>query len=292
MEQMPSRLWRVASAAQDVATSLEMPVRNVAPLIAEWRAVLQARAPGFPTKRPSGNRAIARAGQEARERLLAGGLTDAEAAAAHAAEHAAADETRRVNAKFAQAIDTAVTVRPAPARPACCARRRRDVARHVTCARAVQDVLSKHACHYVQSLWPGPADIEVLQQHVYYRALRGAFARLTQHASRDALYAAATHSHTDAAELLVHTLAQGWPLPQPEEGSALHFLSLHGLWKAGATVDGRVITCGLVNGIDASSTAVSRSDSAPFPLDVLSAIVRPPLPTRLRFRRCTARTER
>lgn len=113
LQQVPKRLWHVGATAQRIAASLEQPARNVAALISEWRAVLHARAPGFPMKRPNTNHALAAARRAGSQRLASGAvLTPEERAAAHAAVQAADDEVRRVDGNFARAIHVAVTVRP------------------------------------------------------------------------------------------------------------------------------------------------------------------------------------
>jgi hypothetical protein len=129
-------------------------------------------------------------------------------------------------------------------------------------------VLKVHACDAVQSVWPGPASSEVLTEHLFYKAFRGATRRAKQHDMRNTLFAALSN-HASAADLLEHALSEGLCVPEPHGQSVLHFLKQNGFWSKGS--DGKLLECGLKHGIDCSVNA--KSDCAPFAKVVLCAKV-------------------
>lgn len=135
----------------------------------------------------------------------------------------------------------------------------------------MQQVLAMHASDPVKACWCGLADTPKMTSHLFYKSFRAASKRRKQYTQRNNLFRAIS-AHNSAGDLLAHMLAGRWPLPLPDEDSALSFLQDVGVWKAGATVDGLLLDRGLNNGIDCS--ACSKADGEPLLKAVLDAQVR------------------
>jgi hypothetical protein len=135
---------------------------------------------------------------------------------------------------------------------------------------AVQQVLAMHASDPVKACWCGLTDTPKMTSHLFYKSFRAASKRRKQYTQRNSLFRAVS-AHGSCGDLLACMLAGGWPLPVPDEDSALRFLQDVGSWKAGATVDGLLLDRGLNNGIDCS--ACSKADGEPLLKAVLDAQV-------------------